>query len=344
MDNTSFNWPSITVIPFDVYNSTGIKELQKEYDIKHTYGAPRIKITSDDFDWSTSNMTDIYLKTLNRPPFVKGCTIYTAKFPKCNWKTSYTQYGVKETMTPPQSHTIHDTMDFTLNTSICHNYIIQFHPSTDRYFTPHYTSLQFIVSRQQDIQVTISVEEFNRISTRADPCVEDYHYSQVKCWDEKIIQYKVMKAKCYFPGVTGYPVTGEYPECSNTSAYHNFMKWSTQITRKPHAFPDLQEMKAKCHKPCHTKQYFVTDKVLKLDRKKSWLYMRIHLDPRVINYISINEARAMPFDMLVGNVGGVLGLFLGISCISLFSSIKYFIGNLPMLMEKINNFSQTARI
>ena len=219
-------------------------------------------------------MTDIYLQTQNRPPFVTTCSIYRTKSPKCNWKTSYTQYGVKETMTPPQSYTIHDTMDFTLNTSINPYYATQFHPSTDRYFRPHFSSLQMLVASQQDIQVTISVEEFNRVSTRAAPCEYDYHYSQVKCWDEKIIQFKVMKAKCYFPGVTGHQVTG-YPECLNTSAFNNFMKWSNQISGNPSAFPDLQEMKSKCHKPCHTKQYFVTDKVLNVRESQSWLYHSI---------------------------------------------------------------------
>ena len=46
------------------------------------------------------------------------------------------------------------------------------------------------------------------------------------------------------------------------------------------------------------------------------------------------EKRAMTLEMLVANVGGILGLFLGISCLSAISGVQFLIEEGLDLREK----------
>ena len=93
----------------------------------------------------------------------------------------------------------------------------------------------------------ITVEEFQRVSTRASPCVSDVTYSQTLCYEDKILEYKIQRAGCYFPPVTGYEKWGgKYPGCHNASSYNNFMFWHQELYNREQKYDELQEMKDEC--------------------------------------------------------------------------------------------------
>ena len=51
----------------------------------------------------------------------------------------------------------------------------------------------------------------------------------------------------------------------------------------------------------------------------------VTLNRLAMSHLSVDEQRAMTMDMLIGNVGGILGLFLGVSCLTFVSGVQYLL-------------------
>ena len=85
-------------------------------------------------------------------------------------------------------------------------------------------------------------------------------------------------------------------------------------------------MKNKCPNPCFTRKYILTEKSLSKSLSFEAALFRIVLDNR-----------AMTVEMLLGNIGGTLGLFLGISCISAITAIQYIATKIIALYKKKKN-------
>ena len=83
-------------------------------------------------------------------------------------------------------------------------------------------------------------------------------------------------------------------------------------------------MRNECGNPCRTIRYLYTDHAFRPKNSPKDRFV-LYMDPHVMSYKSITETKAMTFDMLVANVGGILGLFLGISFVTLTSAVQYII-------------------
>ena len=103
------------------------------------------------------------------------------------------------------------------------------------------------------------------------------------------------------------------------------MIWHQKLIR--YRYDDLEMMKKECPKPCQTTRYVITDKYV-LHSGKGKARFALHMDTRAMNILRVKEEKAMTIDELVANVGGTLGLFLGLSCVSFISAIHYGINKI----------------
>lgn len=339
IENKTFALPTISIQVHDnCYNMTAVQELKKTHQVILTPLKPSqplklFHIKDQNFDWSEHNVSMMYLETKYMPPkarLVLLCAYTSTTLDGANcrttgplgtWESYGTQYNVKEAFTPAPASSIKDNVLFIMNASLCGAAtIVAFHPNTDKHYGPHPSALQFEVWRGQFVELRVALEEQHYISTLAAPCVDDHWYSQAGCYNEKIVEFKIRMAGCHFPGITGYqPNTWGYPECLNASAYHRFMHWHDEIYQHEARYGILQKMKNECGKPCHTKKYIITDKVTYekgVYHRAGMAAIVIRLDARAMSYQSIIEARAITLDMLMADVGGIMGMFLGLSCVS----------------------------
>ena len=85
----------------------------------------------------------------------------------------------------------------------------------------------------QTVVVNIAVEEFHTVNTRTSPCVDDINYNQAQCFDAKVIDYKIQRAGCHFPGITGYHShVGDYPVCNNASSLQKLLLWKEKMIQE----------------------------------------------------------------------------------------------------------------
>ena len=217
---TTFTWPTFTVEPhFDAdtcYNRTVTEELQKLHNVNYTWQRGKettytIKqyrewfVLPQDFNWSVTNVSEMYLQVKKRPPF-KRCSYHSMVIEGFLFNCKNTYYNTKDSFTPAAAKHIQDTVIIVTRApcDYCDPYTIAIHPSTDHYYFPYPTAIILDFSCGSIIEMKIAVQEYHRVSTGSFPCIDDVTYSQVKCYEEKIIEYKVRKSGCYFPAITGY--------------------------------------------------------------------------------------------------------------------------------------------
>lgn len=344
IQNMTFEWPTISIWPYySCFNKTALDEWKKEYGFIDTKlkNAKRIipfEIPNRNFNWSVHNVSKMYLEGRYGPPlynYAKVC-IYRSSARNAEdclqeptlgkWDTYTTQYAVFQAFSPVPASSIRDFVKIRLNTSLCLHFTVALHPSTEKYYSFHPSAVRFDIHYQQYVTVKLQQEVFNRVSTRLAPCIADRSYSQAHCYDSTIMQYKLNKTGCHFPGITVQQQEGELPECNNHSSFRDFHHWHHELYLHEIKYKDLQAEKAKCGEPCHTKIYIIADKSTRQDRKaKNKTTLLFYPHARAMNYQQVDESRAMTIDLMVANVGGILGLFLGISCMTIISIIQFTI-------------------
>ena len=357
MKNHTFVWPRITVTPTRTcYNETALQELMKSHDITKLKinwknRVQRFKINKLYNDSSSNmNVSQIYLKTKHGPPtakFMHHCSHFSSVRNATNcqnaetgkWKSYSTQYNAQETYTPAPTSDITDNVVIDVDSTLCWSFLVTLQPPTERFYAAHPSTYSMIIPRYSYRQVKIVVEDFHRINTRSDPCQEDPTYSQAACFDVKIIQYKIKRAGCWFPPVTGYQteLVGTYPECDNASTYNTFMHWHNEILVHEYKYGELQQMKAQCGQPCFTRRYTGINDYTRVSTYFSRSQVRFMLDSRAMSYLSVNEEKAMPVDVFVSNIGGILGLFLGLSCITFIKGLQYISRKVAAVYRRVYN-------
>lgn len=359
--NASFTWPTITIEPpYTCFNKTAITELQKTYNItpNNKWDALAPFEVKDDFDWSVSNASEIYLKSKYMPQV--ECTYMTKSLNEtnCNGEEYIAQFNRKVAFRPDPAKNKDDFIHMTINTQNCDEYTpfrVAISSPTDKYllsasnFKPnaYYLSgkniqlqgfpLAFVYSGRVTA-VYVEVEEFTRFPTEATPCVEDINYSKMQCYEDRIIEYKVMEAGCYFPAITGYQEwMSRYPECNNSTYYHRFMEVHRADKAKQYSSEDLNKILRHCQDPCHVKKYTISTEEPPSNMKKPYGGLHIHMNIRGMKYVSVTEKKAMTLEMLVANVGGILGLFLGISCVSVIDAVQFLVRKGRQIIGKHEN-------
>ena len=145
-----------------------------------------------------------------------------------------------------------------------------------------------------------------------------------------------MKATgCYITPMTGYST--EYPECRNYTEYRNLQLVHEIIsTGKSTDWGHYQKRvnkREKCTRSCNKKIYSISHynkkqikHHLRFMKSKPEAIIRFGLDRSVMYFSRVNEESAMTTEDLVSNVGGILGIFLGVSCFSGVSGLMWLYG------------------
>jgi len=115
------------------------------------------------------------------------------------------------------------------------------------------------------------------------------------------------------------------------------MRWHIELYYSQNTDVALQQMKQECYPPCHFKKYWVANKVKKhkdtLRNQRSSSFT-IRLEDRAMTYQIINERKAITVDQLFANIGGTLGLYLGVSGFTGLTLIQYIIRKVHKLCRK----------
>ena len=364
----NFLWPTVTIEPgFACFNLTALEEVKKVNDIEipknmkgHLGYSTFPFIPAKNFSWTTANISKIALETKYRPPLVNFTTKCTYKSSVRNatdcyspllgkWDSYEGQDKMKQSFTPVAATSDKDYISLTLNSALCDTFDVKLHPSVDQILTnykvfdsklyPGYYKLDGIQPKQYRGYV-IKTEEENRIKRRSYPCVDDKEYSKMRCIERKFNQYKIQQVGCHLPVVTGFlPHTGNYPECANKSSVEKMIRLNWRLKFGGARFNDLMEIIADCKDACHTKTYFKASKygVVRQWQHESRFILRIQKG--AMSYKSSSEKWVMTLETFVANVGGVFGLFLGLSGMSVISGTRTLIS---WLAKWYNRFIQSS--
>lgn len=361
MQSDTFLWPTLTVAPgpnFLCYNKTTFEELKKTTNIgiQKKWGLPPFDVNVTNFDWKTNNVSNIYVTTKIQPPYVVSCTYTSATLNESNcltgnmgkWETYNGQYETRQSYTPPAATSLTDEVSITINTGDCSYWTVTVHPRYDRYYStlPPKEGKIFRMRSGLSTVGNLKVEESHRLSTSSSPCIQDVQYSKAQCHEDMRVQYKIKSSGCYFPGITGYQQkwASIYPECNTSRLYHKFMALHSDLYLGEDHHEELLKIKNKCGDNCKTKVYLE-------DRKTRPTYVRqlkpysvftMRMDKAAMAYKRITEKRAMTLEMLVADVGGILGLFLGISFVSVVGNIKSLIRKVGKTIELWHQFHGNA--
>ena len=191
--------------------------------------------------------------------------------------------------------------------------------------------------------VEVAVEETHKLSTTAATCTLDSSYSMAQCHEEKRIEYKIKTAGCYFTGITGYHQqwVSLYPECNTTSSYHKFMDVHRKLLLKESHIIELRNMKKECANRCHTRQYITKEDTDIESIVEGYSIFTVQVSSEGMTYRRVTEKEAMTLEMIVADVGGILGLFLGLSFLSVIAAVRYILRYVVDLMTKRRNFPFT---
>ena len=157
----------------------------------------------------------------------------------------------------------------------------------------------------RNISVSIAVEK--KLSTAANPCVEDPSYNFFKCFES----YFYKQRGCQFPWNVYNDL--DVPVCSNYTQVKNLLNDGDRSKGQNRGYFTYLERtirtKMQCLPPCTTNKYAV-----KLERWQNWRpgrSLQIVLSDFSITYKT--EYFACDATCLIGQLGGNLGFFLGTS-------------------------------
>ena len=200
---------------------------------------------------------------------------------------------------------------------------IAIHPSTESYYmvdSPLVTS--YSITPGESIQLAITVQEFNMVNREYSRCEKSPNYSQTTCIHTKKMEFLIKKAECYVPEVTGYPTFGNYEICNNITTVNNFNDWRWRLSY-PNYYKEPVELKKeikKCPDPCQRYIYKVVQSNYTACEWSPCVKVSIGGDGML--FMKVDEHFSVTLDMFISDIGGILGLFLGFSCLSFVPWLK----------------------
>ena len=340
--NNSFTWPSISICPHqNCYNQTALELFSQEYNLT-PFGAlgflefQPFNFTEGPgigFDWEKYNYSEILAesKYREREDIVSSCfylqtdvmdeSCWNISSALGNWSSYHTQDGFCHTFNPIPAVNVANYIKIALNFDFCEYIDVAIHPFSEKFYMQKYPSIAtYNFQAQQSSKLSVSVQEFKKISRKSSECEKSPEYSQTECINIKTMQYIIEISGCYIPEVTGYPVSGNYPICNNGSAITNF-EINRYNTRYTNLFPlpkNLQKEIDKCLDPCDRYIYRISRTNYSSELgNESISYIRLEIDGDGMLFLKVTENFLLSLDMLVSDIGGTLGLFLGFSGLSL---------------------------
>ena len=131
-------------------------------------------------------------------------------------------------------------------------------------------------------------------------------------------------AGCNMQEITGLPKFNNYPPCEDNSSMEA-LKWKrNQLNQNSYlgTSPELEEESKQCPPRCRKLIYKVKEE---RKYKSTWdqAYVYLELDRNVLPYQRVEEQFAFTPDMLLSFIGGIIGIFLGFSTISLVDLVEF---------------------
>ncbi|CAG0896502.1 unnamed protein product [Darwinula stevensoni] len=165
-------------------------------------------------------------------------------------------------------------------------------------------------------QVVLSSKEVQQMDTESYPCEARLNYSQDQCWDECLWKAAVewAKLRCQLPNMNlGLPI------CESVSSVFLLAKGCKDHNEEVASLPNCS-----CPPPCHSTRYDVqirpteTRSLIETDALLAIYF------PRGVAEVLI-ENPAYDLAQMIGEFGGCLGMFLGISLVNIFELVENFI-------------------
>ena len=97
------------------------------------------------------------------------------------------------------------------------------------------------------------------------------------------------------------------------------------VGKHPLGMDELTQDEKRCLPACHTLMYISNNYLRKSLQDKSISEIKFKLSKDAMYYLQVQENLAITTDDLVANIGGTVGIFLGVSCLTFVSFLKYLV-------------------
>ena len=84
-------------------------------------------------------------------------------------------------------------------------------------------------------------------------------------------------------------------------------------------------MMDECEEACDTIKYYYSYADFKTNVFSRISLFKLRMHPHAMSILTMTEKKAMTFDVLLANIGGALGLLLGVSCLTVITAIQFII-------------------
>ncbi|CAG0904150.1 unnamed protein product [Darwinula stevensoni] len=180
---------------------------------------------------------------------------------------------------------------------------------------------RFLLRNNTLTGIFLRPEVIHRLSQKEEPCVphEDYSYSRCMeiCFWEKF--YSSPEVTCAIPSILPMGVSATKPECKNgENEWGHFMKlWQTR--QAPSAYQET--IPCRCPQRCNVIEYQVsadpTPTCESIRERDGTAMLYFSFPSKMVPHI-LEKEMVTPRDLLVG-VGGIVGMFLGVSHLAIFA-------------------------
>ncbi|XP_044759537.1 acid-sensing ion channel 4-A [Coccinella septempunctata] len=176
------------------------------------------------------------------------------------------------------------------------------------------TYSQFIfIEPGESIYLNIEVKEFHMVDHTDEPCVSIRNYSQSRCLEECMHDKLMREYSCSLPWMKGRLI---YPSCNNSEIIDEM---NNMLNSKRKEFSE----DCICSKPCHL--YLYLPKVMQRKTANTSPFSLLYLSYTSNIVTTVVQVVSYDWSAFIADLGGSLGLFLGLSVIGLIEVIEMFL-------------------
>ena len=366
MVNDTFEWPTATFCLHEdlCYNQTAVQEIMEQNNLKPNTKAHKknkkgrkgpFEFTSD-FDYVRYSEYILDSRYHLKENIIIRCeysvtdrygetsTVDCDRSKVGTWKSYETPGGTCHSFTSKPATDVQNSISFFLNFKLCSQVYVIIHSAPDIFYdiiTPYMIS--YTMGQEGARESFVNVQEFNRVNRKIKPCEENPDYSQATCQHIATMKYYIAEQGCNVPVLTGLSSFKDYPICNDSSSVFYFtsnIRFMTDIN-KLHLPKQLQDERNKCLERCQKKIY-------KQEKSKSHTYknpdnssiFKMSIPEDGMLFYRIEEQFDLDFTTLLSNIGGTLGIFLGVSILSIVDILSM----MHNLMKKLGKKFQKHKV
>ena len=355
INNNTFTWPTFTFCPrMNCFNKTALIQLSQKYNLTLAnlgyWDFNPFDVEKSNFNWDKYNYSEILSAAMykRREDVIIGCEYLNTKYYNITgrnclkesselgtWKSYNTQYSPCHSFTPSPAINVGNFLRFYMNPHACDRVDIAVHDSSEQYFmeaTPIIQTFSRNTNKNPQVLV-IKVREFQKVNRARYPCETETTYSESDCYQKTFVKYLIQQAGCYIPAVTGYQ---KHSICKNNTMFKEFSYRRKRLSNPLHyQVPvNLQQNRKRCLPRCHKLFYDVDWKNGRQSLGKgNSSNILVYISGDGMLYMRVKESFSLTADMLVSDIGGTMGLFLGVSGLSFLSFFGFFYEKMMKIIE-----------